>query len=86
MTRYVPSQIATRPQSSGFNYTNIYNIWGYKYLSDALEAASSEYSKGVWFVLFSAVPYAFYIEDRYNYFSDLKDIIYESIISNLKTI
>ena len=86
LTRYVPSQIATRPQSSGFNYTNIYNIWGYQYLSDALEAASKEYSKGVWFVLFSAVPYAFYIEDRYNYFSDLKDIIYESIISNLKTI
>lgn len=81
---YVPSQIATRPQSSGFHHKNVYDIWGHQYLSDALEAASKEdYSKGIWIVLFSAVPYAFYIEDRDAFFSDIKDIMLNAIISEL---
>lgn len=84
LKQYVPSRIATRPQSSGFNHQNIYNIWGYQYLSDALEAGSkAEYSRGVWFVVFSAVPYAFYIEDRDGYFSEISDMVYNSIMSNL---
>ena len=81
---YVPSQIATRPQSSGFHHKNVYDIWGHQYLSDALEAASKEdYSKGIWIVLFSAVPYAFYIEDRDAFFSDIKDVMLNAIISEL---
>lgn len=81
---YVPSQIATRPQSSGFHHKNVYDIWGHQYLSDALEAASKEeYGKGIWIVLFSAVPYAFYIEDRDAFFSDIKDVMLNAIISEL---
>ena len=81
---YVPSQIATRPQSSGFHHRNVYDIWGHQYLSDALEAASKEeYGKGIWIVLFSAVPYAFYIEDRDAFFSDIKDVMLNAIISEL---
>lgn len=81
---YVPSQIAIRPQSSGFHHKNVYDIWGHQYLSDALEAASKEdYSKGIWIVLFSAVPYAFYIEDRDAFFSDIKDVMLNAIISEL---
>lgn len=84
LKRYVPSQIATRPQSSGFHHRNVYDIWGHQYLSDALEAASKEdYSKGIWIVLFSAVPYAFYIEDRDAFFSDIKDVMLNAIISEL---
>ena len=84
LKRYVPSQIATRPQSSGFHHRNEYDIWGHQYLSDALEAASKEdYSKGIWIVLFSAVPYAFYIEDRDAFFSDIKDVMLNAIISEL---
>lgn len=81
---YVPSQIATRPQSSGFHHRNVYDIWGHQYLSDALEAASKEdYSKGIWIVLFSAVPYAFYIEERDGFFSGIKDVMLNAIISEL---
>ena len=84
LEKYVPSQIATRPQSSGFHHRNVYDIWGHQYLSDALEAASKEdYSKGIWIVLFSAVPYAFYIEDRDAFFSDIKDVMLNAIISEL---
>ena len=84
LKRYVPSKIATRPQSSGFHHRNEYDIWGHQYLSDALEAASKEgYGKGIWIVLFSAVPYAFYIEDRDAFFSDIKDVMLNAIISEL---
>ena len=84
LEKYVPSQIATRPQSSGFHHKNEYGIWGHQYLSDALEAASKEeYGKGIWIVLFSAVPYAFYIEDRDAFFSDIKDVMLNAIISEL---
>lgn len=84
LKRYVPSQIATRPQSSGFHHKNVYDIWGHQYLSDALEAASKEgYGKGIWIILFSAVPYAFYIEDRDAFFSDIKDVMLNAIISEL---
>lgn len=84
LKRYVPSQIATRPQSSGFHHRNEYDIWGHQYLSDALEAASKEgYGKGIWIILFSAVPYAFYIEDRDAFFSDIKDVMLNAIISEL---
>ena len=84
LKRYVPSQIATRPQSSGFHHRNEYDIWGHQYLSDALEAASKEgYGKGIWIVLFSAVPYSFYIEDRDAFFSDIKDVMLNAIISEL---
>ena len=84
LEKYVPSQIATVPQSSGFHHKNEYDIWGHQYLSDALEAASKEeYGKGIWIVLFSAVPYAFYIEDRDAFFSDIKDVMLNAIISEL---
>ena len=84
LKRYVPSKIATRPQSSGFHHRNEYDIWGHQYLSDALEAASKEgYGKGIWIILFSAVPYAFYIEDRDAFFSDIKDVMLNAIISEL---
>ena len=84
LVKYVPSKIATRPQSSGFHHRNEYDIWGHQYLSDALEAASKEeYGKGIWIVLFSAVPYAFYIEDRDAFFSDIKDVMLNAIISEL---
>ena len=84
LKKYVPSQIATVPQSSGFYHKNEYDIWGHQYLSDALEAASKEdYSKGIWIVLFSAVPYAFYIEDRDGFFSGIKDVMLNAIISEL---
>lgn len=51
---YVPTQNATEPQE----YNGNENIWGHEYLFDALFAAETVYSKGVWVVLFSTVPYA----------------------------
>ena len=81
LKKYVPSRIATVPQSSGFHHRNEYDIWGHQYLSDALEAASKEeYGKGIWIVLFSAVPYAFFIEARDRYFSDIRDVMLNKIL------
>jgi hypothetical protein len=64
LTAYVPPKRAKVPQSSGFNYTNIYDIQGYEELQSSLNDASKDYAKGLWVVLFSTTPYAFKIDER----------------------
>lgn len=81
---YMPVQNATEPQE----YEGIEGIWGREYLFDTLYAAETEYSKGIWCVLFSTVPYAIEIDkegtERTNegFFSEtLKD----ELLTNFKT-
>lgn len=49
-------------------------LLGYEELANALGLAADEFSKGMWIVLFSAVPYAFDVDmdnaKWYGYFSD----------------
>lgn len=63
LSAYVPTKSATRLQKSGFHYRNEYGIDGSDYLSRALADASSDFSVGIWIVLFSAVPYAYFLNN-----------------------
>lgn len=64
---YMPRQSATTPQ----DYGSIDNIWGTEYLFDALNAAQSSFSKGIWVVLFSTVPYAMMIDEEGATYTDV---------------
>ena len=58
---YVPTKRATKKQKSGFHYRNEYGIDGSAYLTQAILDASTRFTKGIWIVLFSAVPYAYFL-------------------------
>ena len=54
MIKFIPPKSATRTQScKGFR-----KISGTSFLAEALSSASTEYSSGLWVVLWSTVPYA----------------------------
>lgn len=63
LTAYVPTKRATKLQKSGFHYRNEYRIDGSAYLSQAITDASADFSVGIWIVLFSAVPYAYFLNN-----------------------
>lgn len=84
LSSYVPTKIATRYQSSGFHYRNEYKIDGNLYLQSALRDAAMDFSDGIWIVVFSAVPYAFYIQERpEHYFSEISDVLLQEIYKGL---
>lgn len=47
---------------SGFGGVNHYEIDGSEFLERTVADAASTFSKGVWFVVMSPVPYAYYID------------------------
>lgn len=49
---------------SGLDGVNHYDIDGSEFLQQAVNEASTRFNDGVWFVLFSAVPYALYINSE----------------------
>lgn len=57
ITSFIPPQYAERAQSYGYN-GYIKDIWGSQYLKDFINESAGKFSKGIWIVLFSAVPYA----------------------------
>ena len=57
ITSFIPPQYAERAQSYGYN-GYIKDIWGSQYLKDFINESAGRFSKGIWIVLFSAVPYA----------------------------
>lgn len=61
MTAYKPTAIGRYKQASGWNDASARGIVGTNYLDEALAAATTEFSTGVWIVLFSTVPYAYHI-------------------------
>lgn len=81
---YVPTKIAKRPQSSGFHYRNVYGIIGAEYLLDAIGEAAKDFSKGIWIVVFSAVPYAFFIDERDGFFQMAIRELVSLIVSGLR--
>lgn len=92
LSAYIPTQKATRPQE----YEGVTGIMGTEYLQNALNEAVTTFSSGIWFVLFSAVPYAYHInthgspKERGLRFFDLLSADVETLIkdalSNLKPI
>lgn len=55
LTAYIPTKRADQPQFD--SKRELYDIWGTSYLQRAL-TDSAKYNKGIWVVLFCAVPYA----------------------------
>lgn len=73
--------------------SGIENIDGTEFLKNAIELASTRFIKGLWIVLFSAVPYAFRINtegspwDRgKGYFETIKNVTVQRVIEGLKPI
>ena len=54
ITSFIPPQYAAVAQ----RYRDIHDIWGSQYLKDFMNENEGKFSKGIWIVLFSAVPYA----------------------------
>ena len=53
---------ASKKGKSGFGGVNHYDIDGSEFLQRTVADAASTFAKGVWFVAFSTVPYAYYID------------------------
>lgn len=53
---------ATKKAKSGFGGVNHYGIDGSEFLQRTVSDAASTFSKGMWFVVMSTVPYAYYID------------------------
>lgn len=72
LTKFKPIKIANVAQND-----NGKTIVGTTELDKALEMAVTRFNKGIWIVLFSAVPYAFKVEERTNFFSQdvAKDLL-----------
>lgn len=80
LTRYEPLNTAVIAQKYKGN-----QIWGFQELDKVYTYGATLYSKGIWLVLFSSVPYAISINEKKNYFDDqivkqLKSIIMQQII------
>lgn len=59
--KFIPTKHAQKQGKSGFDGVNHYGIDGNAFLQQAISEAGTRFAKGVWFVLYSAVPYAFHI-------------------------
>lgn len=60
LTGYVPTKFAKWKQSDG----DTKNIDGFEELQNAIQEGAAEYGQGIWIVLFSAVPYAYRINEE----------------------
>lgn len=83
---FIPTKRATTMQT----HKGV-EVDGNSLLSTALSEASTTYSKGIWIVLFSAVPYAYKVDTQgspihrgVGFFEDLEDRLLKDVIKNLK--
>lgn len=84
---YMPRAKTDRPQMyDGYPEP----IWGSKELGHALGLASAEFSRGIWVVLMSAVPYAWEVNAQgspigrgINFFSNFKHRMINSVRSKI---
>lgn len=90
---FIPTARASKATSSSEDGINHYAIWGHDFLEMAILEASTRFSKGVWFVIFSAVPYAYRINAQgsprgrgQDFFTTIRDTAINDIIAGLKPI
>ena len=83
---FIPPQYAAVAQK----YGNIQDIWGSQYLKDFMNENASKFSKGIWIVLFSAVPYAGKVNEvgsplgrGINFFGLLKEMFADIVFNKL---
>lgn len=94
MQAFIPTKHAgDKLGKSGYDGINHYGINGQEFLQQAIAEASTRFASGIWFVLFSAVPYAFYV-DAYGspigrglgFFKNIKNLSVSSILAGLRAI
>lgn len=88
--KFIPTKRAKKLGKSGFDGVNNYGIDGNKFLIKSISDAKIKFGNGIWFVLFSAVPYAFYIDAEgspigrgQNFFKNLSKKSVNEILSGL---
>lgn len=86
ITSFIPPQYAIEPQEHG----DITDIWGSQYLKDFMNENAGKFSKGIWIVLFSAVPYAGKVNEvgsplgrGINFFGLLKEMMSDIVYNKL---
>lgn len=86
LNSYIPTKTAIKSQRCGLNGRKVYNIWGTEYLQDALSDATSDFSDGIWIVLFASVPYAFHVNATHvnaGFFDDVANKIVDEVTKGL---
>ena len=91
VSSFIPTSKARYKQSD--KVSGIVDIVGSVFLKNAIELASTRFIKGLWIVLFSAVPYAFRINTEGSpkgrgegYFETIKNVTVQRVIEGLKPI
>lgn len=86
---FMPTKRAKVPQS----YGSIKNIVGHDWLKIAIDEGAARFSKGIWIVLFSAVPYAYDVNTwsspigrGMGYFERFKADLLNDVLNGLKPI
>ena len=86
---FEPTARAAEPQSFGTNN----NIFGAPLLQAAITNGATQFSNGIWIVLYSTVPYAYKINEigsklhrGENFFGVLKQELLNNVIAGLKPI
>ena len=77
LSAYAPMQTAWEAQTYKGQ-----DVWGYAELQDALQEGYTNFSKGIWLVVFSAVPYAFEV-DAYGTIKNASGYFSEGIVGEL---
>lgn len=86
---FIPTARATKAQSHG----GVKGIFGSTLLQAAISNGETQFSKGIWIVLFSSVPYAYKINTQGSkigrgagFFEALKQTLLNDVISGLQPI
>jgi len=89
LSSYLPTKKGFDPQTDGAET----DIIGSERLQQALNSAVSQFSKGIWIVLFSAVPYAYDVNAvgspwhrGKGFFGSLKNLLIDDVFAGLKPI
>lgn len=93
VSSFIPTKRATKESKSGLGNVNRYEINGNEFLKNTITEASSTFAKGIWFVVISAVPYAYYIDTNGSplgrgagFFKKTYEDAVDEILSGLKPI
>ena len=89
LSSYIPTAKGFDPQVHGEEE----DIVGSERLQQALKSAVSQFSKGIWIVVFSAVPYAYKVNEfgspRHRgkgFFESVKSLLIDDVFAGLKPI
>lgn len=93
ISAFIPTKRAQKQGKSGFDGVNHYGIDGNAFLQQAISEASTRFAKGVWFVIFSAVPYAYHIDAHgspkgrgQDFFKTIRGTAVNDILAGLRAI